>query len=190
MVRVIVPALIVAALAAVGVAGVLVGRHDDRDAVWIGLVQDAQRGVDNSHLRLEELLAGDRRVRLENDVVNPLRMTEQICRALRDGGRIGIDDVEALDGDAPARLCAAVVALRDAAFARARRGRSEAPDGPLAAVHERRFEDAVAAMHSLDVAVQAVVRDGRRPAVVACAVAAALLLLALVAAIGVGRRSR
>ncbi len=86
----IVPALIVAALAAVGVAGTLAGRHNDRDAVWIGLVQDAQRGIDNSHLRLEELLAGDRRPRLENDVINPLRMTEQICRALRDGGRIGV----------------------------------------------------------------------------------------------------
>ena len=186
--RWIVPALIVAALAAVGVAGALAGRHNDRDAVWIGLVQDAQRGVDNSHLRLEELLAGDRRLRLQNDVINPLRMTEQICRALRDGGRIGIHDVEALHRAAPARLCAAVTALRDAAFQRATRGRSEPPDGPLAALHEQRFDDAVAAMHSLDVAVQAVIRDGRRPPVIACAVAAALLLLALLAAAGVARR--
>ena len=186
--RWIVPALIVAALAAVGVAGTLAGRHNDRDAVWIGLVQDAQRGIDNSHLRLEELLAGDRRLRLENDVINPLRMTEQICRALRDGGRIGIHDVDALHRAAPARLCAAVTALRDAAFQRARRGRSEPPNGPLAALHEQRFDDAVAAMHSLDVAVQAVIRDGRRPPVIACVVAAALLLLALLAAVGAARR--
>ena len=187
--RVIVPALIVAALAMVGVAGVLAGRHNDRDAVWIGLVQGAQRGVDNSHLRLEEMLAGDRRLRLEPDVINPLRMTEQICRALRDGGRIGIHDVDALGRPAPARLCVAAVALRDASFERARRGRSEAPDGPLAAAHEQRFEEAVAAMHSLDVAVTAVIRDGRRPPVVACVVAAALLLLALIAATGLARRS-
>ncbi len=188
--RWMVSALIVAALAAVAVAAALAGRHGDRDAVWIGLVQDAQRGVDNSHLRLEELLAGDRRLRLENDVINPLRMTEQICRALRDGGRIGVHDVDALDRAAPARLCAAVTALRDAAFQRAIRGRSEPPDGPLARIHEQRFQDAVAAMHSLDVAVQVEVRDGRRPPVIACAVAAALLLLALLAATGVGRRPR
>ncbi len=152
------------------------------------LVQDAQRGIDNSHLRLEELLAGDRRLRLENDVINPLRMTEQICRALRDGGRIGIHDVEALRRAAPARLCAAVTALRDAAFRRATSGRSEPPDGPLAEAHEQRFRDAVAAMHSLDVAVQDAVRDGRRPPVIACVVAAALLLVALLAAVGVARR--
>jgi hypothetical protein len=139
VVRVSVAASIVAALAAVGVAGALAGRHSDRDTVWIGLVQDAQRGVDNSHLRLEELLAGDRRLRLENDVINPLRMTEQICRALRDGGRIGIHDVDALRRPAPARLCAALVALRDAYFARATRGHGEAPDGPLATAHEQRF---------------------------------------------------
>ncbi len=188
--RFVVAALIVAALATVGVAGALAGRHDDRDAVWIGLAQDAQRGVDNSHLRLEELLAGDRRLRLENDVVNPLRTTEQICRALRDGGRIGIHDVAALDGPSPARLCVAVAALRDATFKRVARGRKEAPGGPLAAAHERRFKDAIAAMHSLDAAVRAAVRDGGRAPLIACVVAAALLLLALIATAGVARRSR
>jgi hypothetical protein len=156
----IVRALLVAALATVGVAAALAGRHNDRDAVWVGLARDAQRGV--------------------------VRMTEQICRALRDGGRIGIHDVDALRSPAPARLCAAVTALRDATYARATRGRDEAPGGRLAAIHEQRFRDAVAAMHSLDVAVQTAIRDGRRPPVIACAVAAALLLLALVAAIGLG----
>jgi hypothetical protein len=188
--RWIVPALIVAALAAVGVAGALAGRHDDRDAIWIGLAGDARRGVDNSHLRLEELLAGDRRLRLENDVVNPLRVTEQICRALRDGGRVGIHDVDALERAAPARLCVAVTALREATFARAKRGLSEPPHGPLAAVHEQRFEDAVAALHSLDVAMQTAVRDDSRPAVIACAVAALLLLLALVVAVVAARRGQ
>jgi hypothetical protein len=69
-------------------------------------------------------------------------------------------------------------------------GRSEAPDGPLAAVHELRFQDAVAAMHSLHVAMQSVIRDGRRAPVIACGIAAALLLLALAAAVAVARRSR
>ncbi len=190
MARVIVPALIIVALAAVGVAGALAERHNDRDAVWVKLAQDAQRGVDNSHLRLEELLAGDRRLRLENDVINPLRMTEQICRALRDGGRIGVHDVDVLPGGAPARLCVAVVTMRDAAFQRATRGRSETPQAPLAAVHEQRFQDAVAAMHSLDAAVRAGSHHGRRESVIACWVAAGLLLLALVASIGIPRRPR
>ena len=56
-------------------------------------------------------------------------------------------------------------------------------------MHEQRFEDAAAAMHSLDVAVRSAVRDGGRPPAVACAVAAALLLLALIAVVGLARGS-
>ena len=189
MVRVIVPALIVAALVAVGVAGAL-ERNDDRDAVWVGLAQDAQRGVDNSHLRLEELLAGERRLRLQNDVVNPLRMTEQICRALRDGGPMG-STTSKCSPATPRRGCAprsspARRGLR-AGEARPRRagrtGRSTPPTSGAS-------RETIAAMHALDSAVKVAIRDGGRPPLIACAVAAALLLLALVAAIGAQRAAR
>jgi hypothetical protein len=148
-----------------------------------------------SHIRVEELIAGDRTVDAQRDVLGNQADAARLCRVLREGGPTRYGEIEAVGDDAlddrTARLCTEVETFRELTAQRLR-----APEATRAgSAAETRYDDAFSELLRTAESVRTRLVDiaasqRRRGEVSQVAVVLVLLVVVATAAVALRRRDR
>jgi hypothetical protein len=148
-----------------------------------------------SHIRVEELIAGDRTVDARRDVLANQAEAARLCRVLREGGRTRYGDVEAIDDEAldrrAARLCAGIATFRELTGQRLRAPEATRAGTAAETRYDEVFADVLRTTESVRARlVEIAASQRRRSEVSQVAVVVVLLVVVSTAAVALRRRDR
>jgi hypothetical protein len=147
-----------------------------------------------SHIRVEELIAGDRTVDAQRDVLANQADAARLCQVLREGGPTRYGEIEPIDDDAlddrTARLCTGVEMFRELTVQRLRAEPDVRRAGSAAETrYDEAFSDLLGTAESVRDRLVEIAASQRRRGEVS-QVAVVLVLLVVIATAGVALRRR